>query len=185
MRDAPHNPQTNPRGSRRVALTAALSVTLAGALAAMALGASGSFTLGSASNATLGKTVVVSSTGRTLYALSPETTRHLLCKSGSCLALWPPLTVRNRHVKLKDGPGVHGTLTLLHRSNGRWQVVLRGKPLYRYAGDSARGEANGEGIKSFGGIWHAVTAGSGTAGTGTGTTRTPTPPTPEPPPYGY
>jgi predicted lipoprotein with Yx(FWY)xxD motif len=161
---------------------AATSVTaLAGVLAAFALGSSGSFTLGSASNAMLEKKVVVNGAGRTLYALSPETTRHLLCKSSACFSSWPPLTVRNGHVKLKDGAGVHGTLSLLHRSNGSWQVVLRGKPLYRYAGDSARGEANGEGIKTFGGTWHAVTA-----GTGSGSTTTPTQTTPQPsPPYGY
>jgi len=173
-------PTTTAR--RRVAFaTAALAAGLAGALAAAAIGSSGSFTLGSASNTTLEKTVVVNGAGRTLYALSPETTRHLLCRGSACFSSWPPLTVRNRHVKLKDGPGVHGTLSLLRRANGSWQVVLRGKPLYRYAGDSARGEANGEGIKSFGGTWHAVTA-----GTSTSMTTTPTQTTPEPaPPYGY
>jgi predicted lipoprotein with Yx(FWY)xxD motif len=178
MSTDPIRPTPTPR--RRVALlaAAALVAALTGALAAVAIGSSGSFTLGSASNTTLEKTVVVNGAGRTLYALSPETTRHLLCKGGTCLSLWPPLTVRGRHVKLKDGPGVHGTLSLLHRANGSWQVVLRGKPLYRYAGDSAKGEANGEGIRSFGGTWHAATAGTSSP------PRTQT--TPEPaPPYGY
>lgn len=171
-----------PAGARRRTLFAgaAIATALAGALAGAAIGSSGSFTLGSASNAMLEKTVVVNGAGRTLYALSPETTHRLLCKSSTCFSSWPPLTVRNKHVKLKDGTGVHGTLALLHRSNGSWQVTLRGKPLYRYAGDSAKGEANGEGIKTFGGTWHAVTASTSP------TTTTQTQTTPQPaPPYGY
>jgi Secreted repeat of unknown function len=28
--------------------------------------------------------------------------------------------------------------------------------VYRYSGDSKKGQANGEGINTFGGIWHVV-----------------------------
>jgi predicted lipoprotein with Yx(FWY)xxD motif len=172
-------------GRRRAAFAAAaVAAALAGSLAAVAIGSSASFTLGSATNATLSETVLVNGAGRTLYALSPETTHHLLCRSGECLSLWPPLTVRNRHVKLRRGAGVHGTLALLHRSNGAWQVTLRGKPLYRFAGDEARGQANGQGIQSFGGTWHAVTASTSTQTPTTTTTTTTTTPPPEHP-YSY
>jgi predicted lipoprotein with Yx(FWY)xxD motif len=44
------------------------------------------------------------------------------------------------------------------RPDGRFQVALRGEPLYRYAGDASKGEANGEGLQDFGGTWHAVVA---------------------------
>lgn len=115
-------------------------------------------TVKSASNATLKETVVVNGQGRTLYALSPETTHHLLCTSSECFNHWPPLTVRSAKVKLKAGPGVHGALGVLRRSNGSFQVTLRGLPLYRYAEDHAKGDAKGEGIESFGGTWHAITA---------------------------
>ena len=30
-------------------------------------------------------------------------------------------------------------------------------PLYTYSGDSSKGQTHGEGIKSFGGTWYAVT----------------------------
>jgi len=155
---------------------------------ATAFGASSALTLGSNTNSMLGKPVVVNPQGRTLYKLSPETSKHLLCKSKECLTNWPPLTVKSAKTKLKAGSGVKGKLGLLHRSNGTLQVTLNGLPLYRYAGDSAKGDVNGEGIESFGGTWHAVTASSSSSTsspTMPGTTSTPTTTSPEPAPYKY
>jgi hypothetical protein len=93
----------------------------------------------------------VSSQGRTLYALSPETAKHLLCTSSSCLKFWPPLTVASHDTSLEAGMGVKGHFGILRRSNGMLQVTYAGMPLYRFAGDRAKGEANGEGLHSFGG----------------------------------
>jgi hypothetical protein len=78
----------------------------------------------------------------------------------------------------------------VRRSDGRLQVALRGRPLYRFSGDHAKGEANGEGIESFGGTWHAVTAATKvpatTPKTPSPTPTTPTTPTTETTPgYGY
>jgi predicted lipoprotein with Yx(FWY)xxD motif len=195
---------------------AAVTVALVASFAAMAL-ASGSAapTVGSATNAKFGsEKIVVDAHGRTLYALSPETTHHLLCKTNECLHAWPPLTVHSREGKLTAEPGVHGHLGILRRSNGMLQVTLGGLPLYHFSGDSAKGAANGESIKSFGGTWHVISAATGaplepamteptpsspstpttstpaTAPTPTTTTptSTPTTPAPSPPPvekYGY
>jgi predicted lipoprotein with Yx(FWY)xxD motif len=132
-------------------------LVLAASLAAMALAAS-TPTVSSLSSSKLKKTIVVNAQGRTLYLLSPETARHPLCKTKECFEFWPPLTVSSSHAKLKAGPGVHGSLGIVHR-NGIFQVTLRGLLLYRYYGDEAKGQVNGEGIKSFGGTWHAVAAG--------------------------
>lgn len=132
---------------------AASLIVLAGA----ALAAS-TLTVGSANNATLGKTVVVNPAGRTLYSLSGESTNHLLCKSSQCTHFWPPLTVPSRSTRLKAAAGVHGALGLLRRPNGSMQVTLRGKRLYRYSGDTGPDQSAGDGIHSFGGTWHAVTA---------------------------
>jgi predicted lipoprotein with Yx(FWY)xxD motif len=155
-------------------------------LASTALAAHLALALGSSANATLGESVVVSPQGRTLYTLSPETARHLLCKSGECLKHWPPLTVSSSATKLKSAPGVHGRLGILRRSNGTLQVTLRGLPLYRYAEDHARGQAKGEGVEGFGGTWHAMTASSGESPhqpAMTGTPPMPPPTTPPPPSY--
>lgn len=140
--------------------TAAATLAFATSLAAIAFAGGTATTIDSASNTTLSEQVAVSAQGRTLYALSPETTGHLLCKSSECLKFWPPVTVPSRATKLKAGAGIHGTLGIFRRANGTLQVTLRGMPLYRFAGDHAKGEANGQGIKSFGGTWHAVTASS-------------------------
>jgi predicted lipoprotein with Yx(FWY)xxD motif len=163
----------------------AATLVFAGSLAAIALASGDATTVSSASNSTLGEQIVVNAQGRTLYALSPETTHHLLCKSSQCLKFWPPLTVHSSKTKLLAGPGVHGHLAILRR-NGVLQVTLGGLPLYRYSGDQAKGEANGQGIHSFGGRWHIVSA---TSATSPATPTTPTKPsTPSPAPeseYSY
>jgi predicted lipoprotein with Yx(FWY)xxD motif len=176
----------SPKRSRRTWLTlAAVAAVAAIAAVATALAAgSSSLTLGSAQNSTLGHAVVVNPQGRTLYRLSPETSRHLLCKSKECLTNWPPLTVKSAKTKLKAGTGVKGKLAVLRRSNGSFQVTLNGLPLYRYSGDSAKGQANGEGIESFGGTWHAVKA-SSSAGATTPASTMPTTTSSEPAPYKY
>lgn len=162
----------NPAGRRpRAWLTLAAVVAVAAVtVAATALAAGSALTLGSAANATIGKPVVISSQGRTLYALSPETSRHLLCKSAECFKVWPPVTVKSSKVKLKAASGVQGHLGIVKRSNGMLQLTLRGEPLYRFSGDSGKGQAHGQGIESFGGKWHAVTASSSEA-TSTPTTQ--------------
>lgn len=203
------------RPSGLVICTAVVTIALIGWFAAIALGAGSTApAVGSAANAKFEERIVVDAHGRTLYVLSPETTHHLLCKSGECLSAWPPLTVRSRKTKLTAGPGVHGPLGILRRSNGMFQVTLRGLPLYRFSGDSAKGATNGESVKSFGGTWHAISATSSAppalaptmtetttpapittstpASTPAPTTSTPAPvtstPAPAPPPvekYGY
>jgi predicted lipoprotein with Yx(FWY)xxD motif len=130
-------------------------------LVSTALAAHLALTLGASSNATLGERVVVTPQGRTLYTLTPETSRRLLCRTSECLRRWPPLTVMSGKTRLKAISGVQGHLGLLRRSNGTWQVTLRGLPVYRYSQDHAKGQANGEGLQSFGGTWHAMTATSG------------------------
>jgi predicted lipoprotein with Yx(FWY)xxD motif len=159
-------------------------LVLAGAIVAVAM-ASGSQspTVRSASNATLKTNVVVNLQGRTLYALTPETSKHLLCKTKACLGFWPPLTVSSATTKLKAGPGVQGRLGLVRRGSKSFQVTLRGMPLYRFAGDRGRDESHGQGIESFGGRWHAATASSAASVQPKQPSSTGTSPAPAPTPY--
>ena len=155
-------------------------------LSGVAVAAGSTRVVSASANQKLGKTVVVEAHGRTLYALSPETTHHLLCKSTTCLQNWPPLTVRSAKLKLQAGAGVQGHLGVLRRAGGKWQVTLRGMPLYRFAGDAAKGQVNGEGIVAFGGTWHAVTSAAHPAATPMEEPNpTPSTPPPAPPPYKY
>jgi len=174
------------RRGRRIASWASLLLIGAALFAGLAL-ANQTSTLRASSNAKLNKTIVVDPHGRTLYALSPETAHHLLCKSRECFESWPPVTVRSKHVTLVAGEGLVGRLALLRRRNGTLQVTLRGMPLYRFAGDGPGGDAIGEGITSFGGRWHTVLADPGQMTTPSMTPPAPTSPSPpvSPPGYGY
>ncbi len=166
--------------------TFAVAVTFA----AIALGSS-STSISSASNASLGEHILAGPSGHTLYALSPETSSHLLCKSSECLKFWPPLKASSAG-KVKLGAGVHGKVGILRRSDGISQVTLGGRPLYYFSGDGGRGEVNGQNLKSFGGTWHVLGA-SGTPsavkpvspGAPTNTTPTSTTSTPSSPGYEY
>lgn len=173
------------RAVRRRALLGAVAALAALSGAAGAAGAAKvTAVVGAANNSPLMANVAVDAHGRTLYALHPETIHHLLCRSRTCLEIWVPLTVRSTSVKLVAS-GVEGRLGLLHRRDGKLQVTLRGLPLYRFAGDTSKGQANGEGIKSFGGTWHAVKA-SAHAPSTPPATAPPTTSTPSTtPPYSY
>ncbi|HEV3048597.1 MAG TPA: hypothetical protein VGY13_14680 [Solirubrobacteraceae bacterium] len=153
------NDRQQVAGRRRLAKRATLVsavLALAAALAATMAFAASSVSIDQASNSTLGEHVLVNSQGRTLYVLSPETAKHLLCKSAECLKFWPPLTVSSTKEKIKLASGVHGKVGWFKRSNGELQVTLNGLPLYRFAEDKASGEVNGQNFKGFGGIWHVV-----------------------------
>jgi predicted lipoprotein with Yx(FWY)xxD motif len=146
------------RRSRGIALrvgVVAVVVAVAAVFAAMALASSSSVSVNSASNSKLGQRILVTSSGRTLYELSPETTSHLLCKSSECLKFWPPLKAGSAS-GVKLGSGVHGKVGILHRAGGVSQVTLNGHPLYTFAEDKGSGEVNGQNFKGFGGIWHVL-----------------------------
>jgi predicted lipoprotein with Yx(FWY)xxD motif len=102
-----------------------------------------------AENPTLGKTVLTTTKGRTLYSLSVEKNGKFIC-TASCLSVWHPLMVP-AGVR-PTGPVTLGTV---ERPEGGTQVTYKGRPLYRFGGDTKAGQANGEGIKDVG-TWHAA-----------------------------
>jgi len=128
------------------------------ATAAIAGGATTKPTVKAVQNAAVGKKVVVDAKkGMTLYYLTGDT-KAKKCSGSPCTSFWPPITVRSLHTKVVKGKGIVGKLTVFKRPDGKFGVALRGKPLYHYVGDSAKGQANGEGIQTFGGTWHAMPA---------------------------
>ncbi len=175
-----HNARAGRRATRLKSAVAVVAIALAGVFAAMAL-ASGSTSVDSASSSTLGESILVGSSGHTLYELSPETTSHLLCKSSECLKFWPPLTASSAS-KVKLAPGVHGKVGILHRSNGTSQVTLNGHPLYFFAEDKARGEVNGQNFKGFGGTWHVLSDSGQPSSKASGSSNAPAASAPAPAP---
>jgi predicted lipoprotein with Yx(FWY)xxD motif len=135
---------------RAVGLILAVIALAAAAIAAGAIAQGSKRVAKEAENPTLGKTVLTTTTGRTLYSLSVEKNGKFIC-TGSCLSAWHPLTVP-AGVK-PTGPVKLGTI---ERPEGGTQVTYKGRPLYRFGADSKAGEANGEGIKDVG-TWHAAT----------------------------
>ena len=123
---------------------------------------SGTAVVMTADNAKLG-TVLVDSTGKTLYTLT-NGGKAVAC-TGQCPTFWPPLLLPSGATSATGAAGVTGLATTA--ANGGMQVTENGLPLYRFSGDTKAGDANGEGIASFGGTWHTVKASGGAASTNT------------------
>ena len=82
--------------------------------------------------------------GLTLYIHTQEGTGDIAC-TGDCLENWPPLEAP---VEAGDADGaLLGTIT---RDEGFEQVTYNGFPLYYFVGDTAEGNAAGEGLS---GVW--------------------------------
>jgi predicted lipoprotein with Yx(FWY)xxD motif len=129
-------------------------------------GGSSGATVAAADVGTLGM-VLVDSRGFTLYHLDGETATKITC-TGGCEQAWPPLEASGAPTA---GDGATGDLGTTKRPDGTMQVTYDGLPLYTFSGDSAPGQANGQGVSD---VWFAVTpAGedatdSGGAGSGRG-----------------
>jgi predicted lipoprotein with Yx(FWY)xxD motif len=126
------------------------------------------------------ESVAVSSSGFAVYTFQGETTHHLICKKTSsqatdCWAFWPPVTV-NSAKGLSAQKGIKGKLGTF-RNHGLLQVTLNGRPLYNFAPDITgknKKQATGDELKTFGSIWHIVTASGGSVTHGTSSTSTST-----------
>ena len=116
-------------------------------------------TAGGLKTATIGgATVLTNAAGFTLYSFAPDTPAKSNC-NGTCAQNWPPV----------HGPataaGVTGTFGTIKRSDGSVQATFDGHPLYAFVGDTAPGQAKGNGLNAAGGLWHEITT-SGTAPAG-------------------
>jgi predicted lipoprotein with Yx(FWY)xxD motif len=92
--------------------------------------------------------VLTDAKGMTLYTFKPDTATTTAC-TGSCATIWTPLLFTGTGTPT----GATG-LTAVKDSLGN-QVQSSGHFLYTYSGDSAPGQANGEGS---GGQWFVAMA---------------------------
>lgn len=140
------------RGARTLAALALAAVlALAALVTPMALARGGKTVVGEARAPSLHKTVLTNVKGLTLYSLSVEKNGKFICTTRSCTTTWIPLVVARGTTP--KGPVKLGTVK---RPEGKIQVTFKGLPLYTFDGDSAKGQANGEGFTDVG-TWHAVT----------------------------
>lgn len=101
--------------------------------------------------------ILVDGTGMSLYVFLADTQNGGTSACGTddgCTAGWPPLMSESAPAA---GEGVDATLLgTITRDDGSMQVTYNGWPLYHFAGDAAPGDANGQGLDEFGGIWCLV-----------------------------
>jgi predicted lipoprotein with Yx(FWY)xxD motif len=95
--------------------------------------------------------VIVDAQGRTLYRFTAEAQGVPVC-TGECVGTWPPALASSA-----TGLPEH-VATVKRPDGGKLQLTYDGHPLYRYAGDQTKADANGEGV---GGQWFVVKAGAG------------------------
>ncbi len=109
-------------------------------------------------------TVLTNAQGLTLYYRTSDTPTSVC--SGGCASAWPPVLSTSLPSVSTTLPG---TFSLLNDANGS-QVAYNGHPLYTYSGDSAPGQANGQG---FGNVWFVAPTTLPATTTPSGNTPTP------------
>jgi predicted lipoprotein with Yx(FWY)xxD motif len=97
--------------------------------------------------------VIVDAQGRTLYRFTAEAQGVPVC-TGACVGTWPPALAGSA-----TGLPEH-VATVKRPDGGKLQLTYDGHPLYRYAGDQSKADANGEGV---GGQWFVLKASAGAA----------------------
>jgi predicted lipoprotein with Yx(FWY)xxD motif len=90
--------------------------------------------------------ILVDADGFTLYMFLQDTGSKSTC-AGTCAEAWPAYVPTG---KVTAGQGADDSLL---STNAAGQVTYAGHPLYRFSGDEAPGDTNGEGISD---IWFAV-----------------------------
>jgi predicted lipoprotein with Yx(FWY)xxD motif len=134
----------------RIGLCAAIATAVAAPAVAVA---SSSTTIGSGK--VKAGTVVVNSSGLTLYSFAHDSKNKSTCY-GACAKVWIPLTTTGS-VLVKSGSGLSQTLVgKAKRTDGTTQVTYNGHPLYHYTGDTKPGQQNGQNKMQFGARWYVV-----------------------------
>lgn len=101
--------------------------------------------------------------GMTLYILTNDTNDTSTCTSGQCATTWPAL--KGDGSAVQAGSGITGTWGTATWPDGTKQVTHNGQPLYYYVGDSAAGDAKGQGS---GGVWFIAPVGTAPGGPAAG-----------------
>jgi predicted lipoprotein with Yx(FWY)xxD motif len=137
------------RDMRLVGATVVATIALtAGVLVAPDAGAKSTKTVVGVARVPGQGLILVDKNGMTLYTLT-NNGAAVACDS-TCQGFWPPYVVTGGG-KVTGAKGVKN-LGLTDTD----QVTVKNLPVYRYSGDSKKGQANGEGIMTFGGTWHVV-----------------------------
>src|ERR1700686_4117946 len=111
-----------------------------------------------ATNAKLGQ-MLVDDKGMAVYLFVADSGTSSSCYT-TCATIWPPvLTTGAPQAGAGAQASLLGTTT---RTDGKVEVTYAGHPLYYFVQDKAAGDATGQGINGFGGLWWVLSP-SGTA----------------------
>jgi predicted lipoprotein with Yx(FWY)xxD motif len=130
--------------------------------------------------------IAVGPNGFAVYTFQGETPHHIICKKSTnpatnCWAFWPPVSV-NSAKGLRKQTGIRGNLGTFH-NQGTLQLTLNGRPLYYFTPDIQSHNtrvATSDETKTFGSIWHIVTADGPVTSRPKPTSTTPMSTTPKP-----
>jgi predicted lipoprotein with Yx(FWY)xxD motif len=148
--------KTDDSGAATTSAAGASSSPAAGSSSSAAAG--GAVKLMAAKDAKLGD-VVTDAAGFTLYRFDKDSDKPPTATcTGDCATNWPPVAVSGKPEVEGVDAAVVGTVK---RADGVEQATINGWPVYRFAGDSAPGQTNGQGV---GKVWFAVTPAGGKAG---------------------
>ena len=98
--------------------------------------------------------VLVDSLGLTVYLLTADTPGHSSC-SAQCLQYWPPVPAP-AGTSAPSVQGISAALSVTKATGGASMLTAGGWPLYTFVKDKAAGDVTGQGVKTFGGTWYAV-----------------------------
>lgn len=87
--------------------------------------------------------ILTTAAGMSLYTFDMDKDGKSAC-TGACASNWPPLAAGSSDM-------ASGDWTLITRDAGVRQWVYKGKPLYTFKMDMAKGDETGDGVK---GVWH-------------------------------
>lgn len=87
----------------------------------------------------------------TVYLFEADKSRVSAC-TGGCAKVWPPVIGRPEAA----GAALSHDLGTITRPDGSKQVTYKGHLLYLFMKDKDAGDAYGQGLKSFGAEWYAL-----------------------------
>jgi predicted lipoprotein with Yx(FWY)xxD motif len=93
--------------------------------------------------------ILADAAGLTLYGFMQDADGNPTCND-ACADAWPPVTIEGDALPAGLDPNV---FTVIQRDDGSHQLKAGKWPLYRFAGDAAPGQTNGQGS---GDVWFVV-----------------------------
>ena len=132
----PVNPTTAPTTAPTIAPTTAPTTPPAGAPLQTAT--------------ILGSPGFVNANQRTVYVFDADLgTPNASTCSGVCAQNWPPVTIA-------AGTNLPAPFSSFQRADGTTQLAYKTRALYTFAFDTAPGQATGDLVNAFGGVWHVA-----------------------------